>query len=92
MLQILNNLDKKNKLFNNLALLPGFHFLDVNPDSLSKKQKLNNEIYELDCLIGKDKPIIDDTLFAKFYDTIDTTEKKQTTRKRRSKNKKTRRK
>ena len=76
MFKYLDDLDKKNKLFNNLALLPGFNIIDL---------KMQNDL--LDTVIQNDKDLIDDKIFLKFYGCIDNSSKKtsKNTRKKREK-------
>ena len=72
MFKYLDDLDKKNKLFNSLALLPGFNIIDL---------KIQNEL--LDNVIQNDKDLIADKIFLKFYGCIDNSSKN--TRKKREK-------
>ena len=64
MLKFLDDLDKKNKLLNNLALMPGFNIID---------SKIQNDL--LDNVIQNDKDLIDDKMFSKFYGCIDNSSK-----------------
>jgi len=64
MLKFLDDLDKKNKLLNNLALMPGFNIIDL---------KIQNDV--LDNVIQNDKDLIDDKMFSKFYGCIDNSSK-----------------
>lgn len=88
MLKFIDDLDKKNKQLSNLALLPGFNIEDCN---LSKRQnKYNDSIQNLDST--KDKNVISDKTFTKFFYVIDSSQKKQTKRKHSREKKLTRKK
>lgn len=84
MLTILTVLDKKNKQLNNLALLPGFNFEDLK--NSSKRQ----DIYESNCSINNttDKNVISNKTFSKFYKVIDSSQKIQTKKRRKQREKK----
>jgi hypothetical protein len=79
MLKFIGDLDKKNKQLTNLALLPGFNFEDSSNYS-KKHNKYNDSIFNLDSTT--DKNVISDKTFNKFYRVIDSSEKKQTKRRR----------
>ena len=81
MLKHLDDLDKKNKSLLNLALLPGFYISDINA---SKKNNLENELIKIDTRIEKDKDVIEEKIFLKFFSSIDESNKKNS-----RKNKKT---
>jgi len=78
MLKFIDDLDKKNKQLNNLALLPGFNIEDFN--SSKKHNKYRDSIFNLDNMI--DKNVISDKTFAKFYKVIDSSEKTHTKKRR----------
>ena len=80
MLKLLDDLDKKNNQFSNLALLPGFNFEDLD-NSSKRHNKYKESIFNLD------KTVISNKTFSEFYRVIDSSVKKQT-KKRRSRNKK----
>lgn len=84
MLTLLTVLDKKNKQLNNLALLPGFNFEDLK--NSSKRQ----DIYESNCIINNttDKNVISNKTFSKFYKVIDSSQKIQTKKRRKQREKK----
>jgi hypothetical protein len=85
MLKLLDDLDKKNKQLNNLALLPGFNFEEFS-NNISKRQKLyNDSILNLDSTT--DKNVISDKMFTKFYKVIDSSKKKQTKKIRKKRDK-----
>ena len=80
MLKLLDDLDKKNNQFSNLALLPGFNFEDLD-NSSKRHNKYKESIFNLD------KTVISNKTFSEFYSVIDSSVKKKT-KKRRSRNKK----
>lgn len=84
MLKMIDDLDKKNKQFNNLALLPGFNIEDCNTSK--RHNKYTNTIQTLDSITNK--TVINDKLFTKFYTVIDSSEKKQTKKRQKQRNKK----
>ena len=75
MLKLLDDLDKKNNQFSNLALLPGFNFEDLD-NSSKRHNKYKESIFNLDSM--KDKTVISNKTFSEFYRAIDSSEKKQT--------------
>jgi len=81
----LDDLDKKNKQLTNLALLPGFNIQDLN-NSSKRPNKYNDSITNLDSIT--DKNVISDKMFANFYKVIDSSEKKQSKRIRKKRDKK----
>ena len=83
MLKFLDDLDKKNKQLSNLALLPGFNIIDFN--SLKRPNKYNDSITNLDSIT--DKNVISDRMFTKFYKVIDSSEKKQSKKIRKKRDK-----
>jgi hypothetical protein len=83
MLKLLDDLDKKNKQLNNLALLPGFNIMDFN--SLKRPNKYNDSNTNLDSIT--DKNVISDKMFTKFYKVIDSSEKKQSKKIRKKRDK-----
>jgi hypothetical protein len=88
MLKFLDDLDKKNKQLSNLALLPGFNIKEFN--SSKRPNNYNDCITNLDSI--QDKNVISDKIFTKFYKVIDSSEKKQTKKRRVRDKKLTRRK
>lgn len=85
MLKLLDDLDKKNKQLNNLALLPGFNIEEFS-NNISKRQKLyNDSVLNLDSTT--DKNVISDKMFTKFYKVIDSSKKKQTKKIRKKRDK-----
>jgi len=88
MLKFLDDLDKKNKQLSNLALLPGFNINEFN--SSKRPNNYNDSITNLDSI--QDKNVISDKIFTKFYKVIDSSEKKQTKKRRVRDKKLTRRK
>jgi len=80
MLKYLNDLDKKNTQLANLALLPGFNIEEFS-NNISKRQKLYNDSI-LNLHSTTEKNVITDKMFTKFYKVIDSSEKKQTKRRR----------
>ena len=84
MLKLLDDLDKKNNQFSNLALLPGFNFEDLD-NSSKRHNKYKESIFNLDSM--KDKTVISNKTFSEFLWVIDSPVKKQT-KKRRSRDKK----
>ena len=88
MLKFLDDLDKKNKQLSNLALLPGFNINEFN--SSKRPNNYNDCITNLDSI--QDKNVISDKIFTKFYKVIDSSEKKQTKKRRVRDKKLTRRK
>jgi len=84
MLKLLDDLDKKNNQFSNLALLPGFNFEDLD-NSSKRHNKYKESIFNLDSM--KDKTVISNKTFSEFFRVIDNSVKKQT-KKRRSRDKK----
>jgi hypothetical protein len=88
MLKYLDDLDKKNKQLTNLALLPGFNIEDFN--SSKRQNKYSDSITNLDSIT--DKNVVSDKMFTKFYKVINSSEKKQTKRRRVRDKKLTRRK
>lgn len=84
MLKFLDDLDKKNKQLSNLALLPGFNITDFN--SSKRPNKYNDSITNLDSIT--DKNVISDKMFTNFYKVIDSSEKKQSKRIRKKRDKK----
>ena len=83
MLKFLDDLDKKNKQISNLALLPVFNIIDFN--SLKRPNKYNDSITNLDSIT--DKNVISDRMFTKFYKVIDSSEKKQSKKIRKKRDK-----
>ena len=76
-------LDKKNKGFKNLSLLPGFNLADP-PVKINDNLHINNKV-TLD-----NGNVIDEKIFIKFFEVVDNTnastkEKKQTRKKRKEK-------
>ena len=84
MLKLLDDLDKKNNQFSNLALLPGFNFEDLD-NSSKRHNKYKESIFNLDSM--KDKTVISNKTFSEFFRVIDSSVKKQT-KKRRPRDKK----
>lgn len=84
MLKFLDDLDKKNKQLSNLALLPGFNIDNFN--SSKKQNKYNDSILNLDSTTEKN--VISDKMFTKFYKVIDSSEKKQSKKIRKKRDKK----
>ena len=84
MLKLLDDLDKKNNQFSNLALLPGFNFEDLD-NSSKRHNKYKESIFNLDSM--KDKTVISNKTFSEFFRVIDSSVKKQT-KKRRTRDKK----
>lgn len=84
MLTLLTVLDKKNKQLNNLALLPGFNFEDLK--NSSKKHDIYESNYNLNNTT--DKNVISDKTFSKFYKVIDSSQKIQTKKRRKQREKK----
>ena len=83
MLKLLDDLDKKNNQFSNLALLPGFNFEDLD-NSSKRHNKYKESIFNLDSM--KDKTVISKKTFSEFFRVIYNSVKKQT-KKRRSRDK-----
>ena len=79
MLKLLDDLDKKNNQFSNLALLPGFNFEDLD-NSSKRHNKYKESIFNLDSM--KDKTVISNKTFSEFFRVIDNSVKKQTKKRR----------
>ena len=81
-----NVLDKKNKQLMNLALLPGFNFEDL------KNSSKRHNIYECNYSLNNttDKNVISDKTFSNFYKVIDSSQKKQTKKRKQREKKLTR--
>ena len=76
MFKYIDDLDKKNKNLSNLAILPGFNIIE------NKFLKENyNTIFDTESLITRDKKIIEENIFSKFFASIDKSEKKNTRKK-----------
>ena len=90
MLKLLDDLDKKNNQFSNLALLPGFNFEDLD-NSSKRHNKYEESIFNLDSM--KDKTVISNKTFSEFFRVIDndSSVKKQTKKRRSGYKKNTRR-
>ena len=64
----ISDIDHKNTRLKNLAVIPGFNLLD-KPIKIKDNLHINNYIV-------KDKDVIDETIFTKFFGLIDKTNKK----------------